>query len=167
VSVRELRQWIAEHVRFDVQHAAAAAPLDFGETAQRVEEAQAQPGRGKKVVPITFSHYCPDGAKTIRGAHLRRDRLEEGREQRRRADLRHAVLGLVVAGEQYGESFHVCIARDRCKTHWRESVEAKEKAAKLREKGETKQAAKVEKKGRKPEADASAKKATKKGKAAA
>jgi hypothetical protein len=44
------------------------------------------------------------------------------------------VLGVVVAGEQYGDTFKVCIARDKCKTHWREVVEAKEKAAKLREK---------------------------------
>src|SRR6185369_10059712 len=58
----------------------------------------------------------------------------------------HAVLGLVVAGEQYGKSFHVCIARDRCKTHFADVVRAKEKAAKLRDSGKPKQAAKVEKK---------------------
>ncbi len=56
------------------------------------------------------------------------------------------MLGLVVAGDQYGQSFKVCIARDRCLTHWKESVKAKEKATKLRESGKGQKAAKVEKK---------------------
>jgi type IV secretory pathway VirJ component len=146
VSVRELKQYIAEHVRLDMQHAAAAAPLEFGETAKRVEEAQAQPGRGKKVVPITFSHYCPDGAKDPNERTYGATSWKKAENKDGEATCDYAVLGLVVAGEQYGASFKVCIARDRCKTHWREVVEAKEKAAKLREKGETKKAAKVEKK---------------------
>src|SRR5262249_41928929 len=58
----------------------------------------------------------------------------------------HAKLGVVVAGEHYGDSFHVCIARDKCTTHWKVEVAAKQKAAKLRDKGQIKRAATVEKK---------------------
>lgn len=146
VSVRELKQHIAEHVRLDIKHAAAAAPLEFAESAKRVEEAAAQPGRGKKVIPITFSHYCPDGAKDPNERTYGATSWKKAVGKDGQPTCEHAVLGLVVAGEHYGESFHVCINRDKCVTHWKESVAAKEKAAKLRERGKTKQAAKVEKK---------------------
>jgi ParB/RepB/Spo0J family partition protein len=39
-SVRETAKWIAEHVRFKPHEAAAAAPLDFGEVAERVDQAR-------------------------------------------------------------------------------------------------------------------------------
>lgn len=145
VSVRELKQYIAEHVRLDVKHAAAAAPLEFGETAKRVEEAQAQPGRGRKVIPITFSHVCPDGARDPNERTYGATAWKKAVGKDGQPACEHAVLGVVVAGEHYGESFSVCIARDRCLTHWKESVQAKEKAARLRESGKGKQAAKIEK----------------------
>lgn len=144
-SVRQLKEWIARNVRFDVQHAAVAAPLEFGETARKVEEAEALGGRGKRVVPITFQYMCPYGAaadERTYGASAWKKAV--GKDGEPTCDF--AVLGVVVAGEHYGESFHVCIARDRCVTHWKESVQAKAKAAKLRESGQTKKAAKVEKK---------------------
>lgn len=153
VSVRELKQHIAEHVRLDIKHAVASAPLEFGASAKRVEDAEAQPGRGRKVIPITFSHYCPDGAKdpNERTYGVTAWKKAVGKDGQPACD--YAVLGLVVAGEHYGESFHVCIARDRCKTHFAESVRAKEKAATLRAGGKTKQAAKVEKKASEKQED--------------
>ena len=39
-----------KHVRFDVEHAAKAQPLQFETILTRVSEATAKPGRGKKVV---------------------------------------------------------------------------------------------------------------------
>jgi hypothetical protein len=55
------------------------------------------------------------------------------------------VLGLVVAGRGQGETFDVCVARDKCRVHFGDVIRQKEKAAKLREQGKGKQAARVEK----------------------
>ena len=143
VSVRQLRQWIARHIRFDVQQAAAAAPLDFGLAAQRVEEAEAQPGRGKKVVPITFEHMCPQGAKAEERTYgASAWKKAEGKDGQPTCD--HAVLGVVAAGPHYGEAFLVCITRDKCTVHWKAEVAHREKNEKLRASGKGKQAAKNE-----------------------
>jgi hypothetical protein len=144
VSVRELRQWIARNIRFDIKHAAAAAPLEFGLAAERVEQAQIEPGRGKKVVSITYEHSCPYNAtdeneRTYGATAWKKAVGKDG------PTCEHAVLGVVVAGREYGDTFHVCIARDKCLTHWKENVSAKEKAEKLRAEGKTAKASKVEK----------------------
>lgn len=146
VSVRQLRQWIARHVRLDIKHAAAAAPLEFGETAQRVDAALAEPGRGKKVVPIVFDYVCPDGARDSEERTYGESSWKRAENAAGKPTCDHAVLGLVVAGKQQGRSFHVCIARDRCRVHWKDVVVAREKAAALRAKGQTTRAAKTEKK---------------------
>lgn len=145
VSIRELESWIEDHVRFDVAHAAQAQPLVFTDLAAQVDQAQAQPGRGKKVIAITFDHFVRPEAKD------ENDRTY-GPQSFRRADGTDAhpacdqsVLGVVVAGPGQGRSFQVCIARDRCQVHFAEEIKAKEKAAKARAKGDTTTAAKVEK----------------------
>jgi hypothetical protein len=145
VSVRELETWIRDHIRFDVAHAAKAVPLVFEQTAARVSEAEAKEGRGQKVVSITFDHSCPDAARTDQERTFGNTAWKKA-EKNGEPTCEHAVLGVVVAGKQYGDTFHVCVARDKCRTHWAEVVKAKEKAAKLREGGKGKQAAKVEKK---------------------
>lgn len=148
VSIRELEHWIADHVRFDVAHAAQAVPLEFAETAARVEQAVAKPGRGKKVIPITFDYRVADDA---------RDEAERtyGSESWKRADgqeksktCEHSVLGVVVAGDrQYGQTLQVCVARDACRVHFGAVIKAKEQNAKLRDQGKGKQAAKNEQRG--------------------
>jgi hypothetical protein len=152
-SVRQLREYIARHIRFDVTHAAATAQLEFGETAQRVAEAQAQPGRGRKVIPITFEHVCPSCAKDDQECTYGATSWKRAENKDRQPTCDHAVLGLVVAGEHYGETLHVCIARDRCTTHWKAEVAAKQKAEKLRASGKGAQASKVEKKAEKKTED--------------
>lgn len=135
--MRELEAWIARNVRFDVGHAATTAPLDFGPVAERVEQAQAKPGRGKKVVAITFDYRVADGARS--------EERTFGREAWKRADeadedapaCDHAVLGVVAAGPHYGQAFDVCVAKDKCEVHWKAELKAKEKARKLREQGDT------------------------------
>lgn len=137
-SVRELESYIHDHVRFDIQHAAKAQPFEFEPVAQQIETAAAKPGRGKKVVAITFDYRCPDDA---------RDDQEEtyGREAWKRADgqekshtCEFSVLGVVAAGgAEYGKAFEVCVARDKCRVHWLENVRRKEKAEKARELGKT------------------------------
>lgn len=143
-TVKELEAWIARHVRFDVQHMATTAPLDFGAVAERVVEALAKPGRGKKVVPITFEYNVHPDAKG-------EDRTY-GESAWKRADGRdkgapvcdHAVLGTVVAGRNYGQAFDVCIARDKCAVHWKEEIKTKAKNDELRAKGQGGRAAQNE-----------------------
>jgi ParB/RepB/Spo0J family partition protein len=147
VSVRELETWIKNHIRFDVVHAAKAVPLAFEPAAAAVAAAEEQPGRGKKVVPITFSSRVADDARDGDERTFGSESWERADGKEKSKTCEHSVLGVVVAGShRYGETFQVCVARDKCIVHWAAVVKAKEKAAKLRESGKGTQAAKVEKK---------------------
>lgn len=154
VSVRELEAWIARHIRFDVEHAAKAVPLQFEQTAQRVQAAAAEPGRGKKVIAITFDHMPADDAKdpSERTYGVRSWRRADGTKKSQKTDTypsrlvdsptcEHSVLGVVAVGrEHYGETFQVCVARDKCRVHWGKAIADREKNAKLRESGQSKKA---------------------------
>jgi ParB/RepB/Spo0J family partition protein len=48
VSVRELERWIADHIRFDVTHAAKAVPLEFAETASQVRKLKPDPAAARR-----------------------------------------------------------------------------------------------------------------------
>jgi ParB/RepB/Spo0J family partition protein len=158
VTVRELEAWIARHVRFDVEHAAKTAPLDFGETAIAVETAQQQPGRGRKVIEITEDYRAEDDVRALGGKVYGRQswkRADGSTGTTRTMDRRgnselvdsptceHSVLGVVAAGPGYGSSFQVCIAKDRCQVHWADEIREREKAAKARENGTAKAKAKA------------------------
>jgi len=139
VSVRELEQWIAEHIRFDVTHAAKALPAVFASTATAVAEAAAQPGRGRKVISITFEYRVADDARDT-------DERTYGSQSWRRADgqeksktCEHSVLGVVVAGsEQYGKAFEVCVDREKCRVHFGDVIRQREKTAKANASGSAK-----------------------------
>lgn len=156
VSVRELEKWIADHIRFDITHAAKAVPLQFETAAAKVEAAAAQPGRGKKVIAITFEdgQIAEEAKAADERTYGRKSwRLADGTKKSQRIyqgyrslhvdspACEYAVLGLVAVGqEHYGETFPVCIARDKCLTHWGVEIRAREKTAKLRETGQGKKA---------------------------
>lgn len=146
VSVRELEDWIRDHIRFDVAHMAKAVPLVFEQTAAVVKEAAEQPGRGKKVIPITFSYRVADDARDENERTYGSEswKLADGTKKSKICD--HSVLGLVVAGDHQGDSFRVCVARDKCLVHFGDVVRARQKAEKQREAGKGTQAAKTEKK---------------------
>jgi len=134
-TVKELEAWISRHVRFDVQHAAAVAPLDFGDAALKVEEATAAPGRGKKVVEITYEYQVPpDTRGEARMLAARAWKKADGSEGA--STCEYSVLGVVAAGRGYGRTFEVCIAKDKCTTHWKDEIKAKEKSDQLRAKGQ-------------------------------
>lgn len=146
-TVKELEAWIARHVRFDVAHFAETAPLDFGETAIKVEAAQQEPGRGRKVIQITEDYRIDDDVKDPsqrvygRQSWKRADGTEGtsrgGRYGETRIDsptCEHSVLGVVVVGPGYGTAYAVCIARDKCKVHWKAEIREREKRAKERAK---------------------------------
>jgi ParB/RepB/Spo0J family partition protein len=144
-SVRELEEWIATHIRFDVAHMAAAAPLDFGPVAAAVGKAIATPGRGKKLVSITYDYNAQSEAasageeRTYGNTAWRR---ADGREGSKPCE--HAILGVVVAGRHYGQSFQVCIAREKCDVHWKAERQERERTAKMRASGKVTQAARRE-----------------------
>jgi|SRR6478735_1351098 len=148
-SVREFEKWIQNHVRFDVAHAAQAQPLVFETTAAAVQEATAQPGRRRKVIPITHDYRVADDARD--------DERTYGKESWQRADgvksktCEHSVLGLVVAGPGQGSTLQVCVARDRCRVHFAGVIKRKEQNTKLRESGQAKKAARNEQRDRERE----------------
>lgn len=129
VSVRELEAWIARHIRFDVAHAAKAQPLQFETTADVIEQAQAQPGRGKKVIAITHEYRVADDARDDAERTYGGQFWERADGQAKSKTCEHSLLGVVVAGPGYGETLQVCVARDRCRVHFGQVLAAREKAA--------------------------------------
>ena len=149
VTVKELEAWIARHVRFDVEHMATTAPLEFGRVAGLIQTAGAQPGRGKKVIEITHDHHLADEVKdpSARVYGPRSWKRADGTIGR---DLygaptdaptcEHSVLGVVAVGPEYGTAFQVCIAKEKCRTHWGDEIKAREKSQQLRASGKTTEA---------------------------
>lgn len=136
-SVKELQTYIAEHIRFDPHKAAAAAPMLFEDAAKQVDEAVKRPGRGKKVIAITHNSYVQPDAKdpnerTFSSTTWRR---ADGKFDSKTCDS--SALGVVVTGRGYGDTFEVCVARDKCKVHFPEAVRAKEKREKEKAKEST------------------------------
>lgn len=129
-SVREVEAWIAEHVRFVPEKAAAAAPLLFGATKEAADAAAAKPGRGKRVVCITHENFvhpdARDDEERVIGPKSWKRADGEGKSKK----CEHSVLGIVTVGPEYGMSFDVCINKDKCMTHWPDHVRAKARASK-------------------------------------
>ena len=152
-SVRELEAWIADHIRFDVEHAAQAQPLQFASLADQVVERHAQPGRGKKVVAITLDHHvgadARDGEERTYGSAAWK--FADGQEHTQLFSRKtytaptceHSVLGVVVAGARRGDSFEVCIARDKCQVHWKKEIAERAKSATARASGKESATAKA------------------------
>ena len=124
VSVRELQSWIDENVRFE---RVGVDPMLFPETANRVDEAQ---DRKLKIIPITRTHHVvpqakAEGERTYGPQSWKRaDGLEKSKA------CEYAVLGVVVVGYGRGETFDVCTAKEKCKTHWSKEIAARAKPTK-------------------------------------
>jgi ParB/RepB/Spo0J family partition protein len=136
VSVRELESWIAKHVRFDPHVAAAAAPFDFGPVAEWVAERAAEPGRGKKVVAITYDTYVMPEAKADERTYCASSWKRADGSDEDGPPCERAVLGVVVVGSSWGKAFPVCVHKD-CDIHWKKERQERERFAKQREKGES------------------------------
>lgn len=145
-TVREFAYWVAHNIRLDPAHAAAVQPLDFGELPAKIAEAEARPGRGAKVVAITFDYRVSDGArdgdeKTFGKDHWRKVGAKPCDRQK---------LGVVVSGEHRGESFDVCVIKD-CEVHWPKEAKQRKKNAELRAQGKPTKARENEAKQRERE----------------
>lgn len=131
VSVREFEAYVAKHIRFDPTYFAAAAPLDFGPVADQVSAAAAQPGRGKKVIPITHDSYVHPDAKADERTYCCASWKRADGSDKKSPTCDRSVLGAVVAGPGWGQAFLVCVNKD-CDVHWTAEKKAREKRAKQR-----------------------------------
>ncbi len=123
VSVRELANYIDDHVRFRPED---VDPVLFPATVVALKEAQ---GDDLEPVYITYSHSVRDDAKD--GKHR-----TYGEMSWRRADGTKksktcvwSRIGIVAAGQFRGEAFRVCVNRDRCEVHFPESARARKRRA--------------------------------------
>lgn len=137
VSVRQLQQWIDEHVRFDA--ASKDTPQLFPETAENVKLATM---RKERIIPITYDYHVQpeakdkDGERTYGPSSWKRadgkpHKTVHGDDDTASKTCEYSVLGVVAAGEFRGESFRVCVEKKKCTTHW--GKEIKERNARARE----------------------------------
>jgi hypothetical protein len=117
VTVREFQAWIDKNVRFEK----TPDPVLFPETVATIGTA-AQ--KAEKIVPITYDHYIAPEARDGRTYGPRSWKRADGKHGSKTCD--HSVVGVVVVGPERGEAFRVCIAKEKCTTHW--GKEQKEKA---------------------------------------
>lgn len=124
VSVRELKAWIDEHVKFD--HRAAELQL----FPQTVETVRAANENAEKIIQITHNFSVDPEAK---------DGTERiyGPRSWTRADGKHgcktcpsAITGVVVVGPDRSNAFKVCIDKKGCKVHYAAEIKETEKRVK-------------------------------------
>lgn len=133
MSVRELQQWIDQHVRFEVT--AEDVPELFPETAAVVAPAIEQ---AEKVISITHNYHVDPGAKPEDGERTYTSqswKRADGREGTKECD--RSVMGVIVVGPDRGQAFRVCTDKKKCTTHWGAEIREANKRAKAREVGTT------------------------------
>lgn len=123
-TVRELQHYIDEHFRFDP---AKADSFLFPETTATVGEAAI---KREKVVSITHQLHIQDEARdpktrTVVPTFWRR---ADGKHDSKTCP--HSIIGVVVCGPGRGDSFRVCMAKEKCAIHWGDWQKARAKAAK-------------------------------------
>jgi ParB/RepB/Spo0J family partition protein len=148
VSVREFQHWVDHTVRFD-----AAAP-DVGdlfpETADAVTSAEEAE---LKVVHITHLYQTPEDARDEQSRTYTQRAWERADGKFDSKECEHSVLGLVVVGPGRGESFPVCIAKEKCTVHYADRIREKAKREKEASKNGGVSAAAKEKAARDRETD--------------
>ena len=112
-SVRELQQYIDEHVRFVPDR--DADPMLFPATAEILKAADPKK-KSDKIVAITYGYVQPaarNGQHHIAPTSWKR---ADGKKGSKVCDF--SVIGVVVAGEERAEAFRVCVNKEKCKIHW-------------------------------------------------
>jgi ParB/RepB/Spo0J family partition protein len=128
-SVGEFADWVEDRVRFDPKDAAALTFFpEAAEAVQQVEGAK-ESKRGAAWIYITHDPLATDPVR-----HSTKQRIY-GRNAWKRADGQpdphpgygqtkqskvcdHSVLGVVASGPLQGKAFQVCVAKEKCATHW-------------------------------------------------
>lgn len=121
VSVRELQAWIDKYVRFSTDQ---VDPMLFPHTALDVAAARE---KNRKVVPVTFLSYIPDEARDGRTFFPQSWKRADGQHLSKKCE--HSVMGFVAVGPRRGESFDVCVNKDKCSVHWADKIRARKKRA--------------------------------------
>lgn len=127
ISVRELERWIAEQVRFRPEE---TDPVLFPETAATLAQAAETQ---MKVVQITHEFYIQDEARDAKVKTIMPHSWKRADGQRGSKKCEHRVMGVIATGPGYGDAFFVCVAKEKCATHWPEQfkkAQARKKAAK-------------------------------------
>lgn len=135
VSVREFQKWVDDHVRF--QPARDADPMLFPETAALLRDAAEM---HLKIVAITHDYRVPDDARDERERTYGEQAWQRADGRQKSKPCEHWVTGVVVAGPGRGDAFKVCVAKQKCKTHWPEQFKAAQAAKKRAKAGPTKDA---------------------------
>lgn len=126
-SLRELEEWVERHVRFD--RTASDLQELFPETAEQIAAAQAAKG---KVIPVTFAGHVTDSARGDERTLGPRSFREASGRSKGTPTCEHSVLGVVVVGPRRGESFPICIAKEKCTVHYAYEIREKKKREKER-----------------------------------
>lgn len=127
ISVRELERWIAEQVRFRPEE---TDPVLFPETAATLAQAAETQ---MKVVQITHEFYIQDEARDAKVKTIMPRSWKRADGQRGSKKCEHRVMGVIATGPGYGDAFFVCVAKEKCATHWPKQfkkAQARKKAAK-------------------------------------
>lgn len=119
-TVNELRDWIDQNVRFDVNSEELA--LLHPETAESLKAAQVS---NTKIIPITRDYMLAAEARSKDRTFTSRSWKECGK-----VTCEYAVLGVFVAGEDRGQTMLVCTRKDVCKKHWGKEIAERTKVAK-------------------------------------
>jgi ParB/RepB/Spo0J family partition protein len=140
VTPAELQRWCEDHAGVDL--AQPNLEIVAPELADNLIGAAET---GAKIIRITHAHVAERDTKHGLGnervygntAWKRADGLAGSK------DCEYAAVGVVHGGYRKGETFGVCVRRDKCTVHWAKEV----KARKQREAAREKQRAKVQAKG--------------------
>lgn len=121
-TVAELQGWVDNHVRFEPKQ---ADPVLFEETLSEVD-------RARKVVPITRANFIHPTARSqgrtfSPRAWKRADGEKEGGKPTKKCE--HSITGFVAVGPGRGEAFAVCVAKEKCTTHWGSEIRERAKNA--------------------------------------
>jgi hypothetical protein len=95
-------------------------------------------GSEAKVVAITYENYVADTARSAKEKTFGPRSWKRADGERSSKKCEHSVLGFVAAGVHRGDAFSVCIAKEKCKTHWAAAMREKKQRADEREKTSSK-----------------------------
>lgn len=110
-SVRELQVWVDDHVRFDKEK---VDQMIFPETAKVLESLKE---KAEKVVSITEDFHVQTSARNDERVIGPRSWVRaDGKAGTKTCD--YSVTGVFAVGPGRGTAMKVCIAKEKCKTHW-------------------------------------------------
>lgn len=118
VSVRELANYINDHVRFRPED---VDPVLFPETVKALKDAE---NDDLDPVYITYDHQLRDDAKDGKVRTYGKISWRRADGQKKSKTCVWSRIGIVAAGQYRGEAFRVCVNRDKCEVHFQDSARA-------------------------------------------